>query len=983
MERPQPARRGARARQPRALRLLNRDSQRSGAQARYMRKPAHEVDAAVGTWEHGLPPKRGGLSLVQCPSMGHGATTAGAARRARAASARAAPPPQREAAQWRTSALHAQAGSRSGRRSWHVGARPCTEEGRPLARAVPFHRAWSDHSRRGAARARGKRACCASSPKRGSAVAHKRATRASRLTKWTPQLARGSTALHRRRAASRSCSALPWGMERPQPARRSARARQAHVLRLLPRERQRSGAQARYTRKPAHEVGAAAGTWEHGLAPKKGGLSLVQCPSIGHGATTASAARRARAATARAAPPPQRQPAQWRTSALHAQAGSRSGRRSWHVGARPCTEEGRPLARAVPFHGAWSDHSRRGAARARGKRPYLRLLPRERQRSGAQARYTRKPAHEVGTAAGTWEHGLAPKKGGLSLVQCPFIGHGATTASAARRARAASARAAPPPQREPAQWRTSALHAQAASRSGRRGWHVGARPCTEEGRPLARAVPFHGRGATAAGASQRARAASARAAPPPQREAAQWRTSALHAQAGSRSGAAAGTWEHGLAPKKGGPSLVQCPSIGHGATTAGACSARARQARVLRLLPTERQRSGAEVRYTHKPAHEVGAAAGTWEHGLAPKNGGLSLVQCPFIGHGATTASAARRARAASARAAPPPQRQPAQWRTSALHAQAGSRSEGRSWHVGARPCTEEGRPLARAVPFHRAWSDHSRRSLRRARAASARAAPPPQREAAQWRTSALHAQAGSRSARRSWHVGARPCTEEGRPLARAVPFHGAWSDHSQSGAARARGKRACCASSQERGSAVAHKRATRASRLTKWAPQLSTWEHGLATNRGAPSLVQCPSIGHGATTAGAAQRARAASARAAPPPQREAAQWRTSALHAQACSRSGRRSWHVGARPSTEEGRPLACAVPFHRAWSDRSQRSAARARGKRARCASSPERASAVAHKRATRASRLTKWTPQLARGSTALHRRRAAPRSCSALP
>ena len=183
-------------------------------------------------------------------------------------------------------------------------------------------------------------------------------------------------------------------MERPQPARRGAHARQARVLRLLPRESQRSGAQARYMRKPAHEVDAMAGTWEHGLAPKNGGLSLVQCPSIGHGATTASAARRARAASARAAPP-----------------------------------------------------------------------PRESQRSGAQARYTRKPTREVDAAAGTWEHGLAPKKGGLSLVQCPSIGHGATTAGAARRARAASARAAPPPQREAAQWRTSALHAQAGSRS--------------------------------------------------------------------------------------------------------------------------------------------------------------------------------------------------------------------------------------------------------------------------------------------------------------------------------------------------------------------------------------------------------------------------------------------------------------------------------------------------------------------------------------
>jgi len=115
--------------------------------------------------------------------------------------------------------------------------------------------------------------------------------------------------------------------------RGAAHARQAPVLRLLPRDSQRGGAQAHYTRKPAHEVDAAAGTWKHGLPTKKGGLSLVQCPSIGHEAITASAARRARAVTAR--------------------------------------------------------------ARA------LRLLPRDIQRGGAQARYARKPAPEMSAAAGT------------------------------------------------------------------------------------------------------------------------------------------------------------------------------------------------------------------------------------------------------------------------------------------------------------------------------------------------------------------------------------------------------------------------------------------------------------------------------------------------------------------------------------------------------------------------------------------------------
>ena len=173
-----------------------------------MRKQSYEVDAVAGTREHGLAPNNGGLPLVQCNPIGHRATTASAARRARAASARAAPPPHGQAAQWRTPALHAQAGSRSGRRSWHVGARPCPDEGRSLARAVPFHMLWGDQSRRSSRRAHAASARPAPPPERQAARWRTRATRANRLAKWRPQLACGSTALHRRREVSRWCSAL-------------------------------------------------------------------------------------------------------------------------------------------------------------------------------------------------------------------------------------------------------------------------------------------------------------------------------------------------------------------------------------------------------------------------------------------------------------------------------------------------------------------------------------------------------------------------------------------------------------------------------------------------------------------------------------------------------------------------------------------------------------------------------------------------------
>ena len=176
---------------------------------------------------------------------------------------------------------------------------------------------------------------------------------------------------------------------------------------------------------------------------------------------------------------------------------------------------------------------------------------------------------------------------------------------------------------------------------------------------------------------------------------------------------------------------------------------------------------------------------------------------------------------------------------------------------------------------------------MRRARATSARAAPPSQRGPAQRRASPLHAQATSRSEGLGWHVAARPCKEEGRLLARAVLFYSARSDRRQRGAVRACSRRACCASSLERASAVASKRTTRASHPTKCGPELA--------------------------------RERTALTR--------------------------------------KKGRLLARAVPFHGAWNDFRQRDAARARNKRACCASSPERTSAVARKRTTRASHLLK--------------------------
>jgi hypothetical protein len=99
-----------------------------------------------------------------------------------------------------------------GGRSWHVGARPCTErDGRP-AGAVGFHMVWVNSNQRSGARTRRKRACCSSSQERESARGWRifdLRTYASKLLVWRPRLARGSTPVHRGNPPSCWRSGLP------------------------------------------------------------------------------------------------------------------------------------------------------------------------------------------------------------------------------------------------------------------------------------------------------------------------------------------------------------------------------------------------------------------------------------------------------------------------------------------------------------------------------------------------------------------------------------------------------------------------------------------------------------------------------------------------------------------------------------------------------------------------------------------------------
>ena len=172
----------------------------------------------------------------------------------------------------------------------------------------------------------------------------------------------------------------------------------------------------------------------------------------------------------------------------------------------------------------------------------------------------RKPATRE-TKAGACHLGLAQNKTGFSLLQCPSIGHEPTTTSAARRARAANALATPPPERERAQWRNRVCAHAGRLPVGDRGWYVGTRPCTEERGLSLVQWPSKGHGSTTTSATRRARAASARDAPPPERCKRSGAIACAHTRKWAVLEAAAGTSEHGVAPKERGHSLVQWPFI--------------------------------------------------------------------------------------------------------------------------------------------------------------------------------------------------------------------------------------------------------------------------------------------------------------------------------------------------------------------------------------------------------------------------------------
>ena len=133
-----------------------------------------------------------------------------------------------------------------------------------------------------------------------------------------------------------------------------------------------------------------------------------------------------------------------------------------------------------------------------------------------------------------------------------------------------------------------------------------------------------------------------------------------------------------------------------------------------------------------------------------------------------------------------------------------------------------------------------------------------------------------------SSHVAPRSCTEGERPPAGVVPFQVAQTDRNQGGAARERGKLACCATSRETASAVALENVPRECRL-RVGGHSSHVAPRSCTDGERPAAGAVPFQFRRHITSSAARPARTASLRVLPPPETQPAQWRLRACHVNA----------------------------------------------------------------------------------------------------
>ena len=191
--------------------------------------------------------------------------------------------------------------------------RPCSERERTLLLCGDLLESEGDSFRRSNAHGCGKRACCASSPQKASAVDALLHTCASR-----PRGAQGRRVTYRSLAPNERALSLSWRPSRVRGRIPTCAARCAHVAsaRAAPaprRERARWLARVcayAQTRWPRASPRPARGTTA--LHRTREGSSLVQRPSRSRGPISTRAAWRARAASACAASPPNRVRAQWR-----------------------------------------------------------------------------------------------------------------------------------------------------------------------------------------------------------------------------------------------------------------------------------------------------------------------------------------------------------------------------------------------------------------------------------------------------------------------------------------------------------------------------------------------------------------------------------------------------------------------------------------------------------------------------------------------
>ena len=167
---------------------------------------------------------------------------------------------------------------------------------------------------------------------------------------------------------------------------------------------------------------------------------------------------------------------------------------------------------------------------------------------------------------------------------------------------------------------------------------------------------------------------------------------------------------------------------------------------------------------------------------------GLSKVREPI------TSNAARCAREASLRVTPPPERQPAEWRLFACHANAGCALEATAHtsHHGLAPKERGLPPVTCHSIIHRPITTSAAKRSRGKLACFATS----RETASAVLPVRVPRECRARIGSLSLHIAPRPCTEKERPSAGAVPFHSAQVNHNQRGTARPRGKLECFATS-------------------------------------------------------------------------------------------------------------------------------------------------------------------------------------------